>query len=497
MIPGLGDRIEAWGSRVAPGPGARRRRGLRLRPAARRQPGARLHALRRADPRRRDHGLGGAGLHRGQARGRARLRGRLGRRALPADARRAAARRPAAAYRAWVQAATGAAMVLVALAMTADLDLEFQNAIADDLPAVLVNPSGELEEQRSRRRRPGRGPRRRTGAAARAGSRRPPRGSSCPTYGAAPDFVGPGEWFNTGGEPLSIAELNAEGRVVLIDFWTYTCINCIRTLPYLTAWDSEYRDDGLVIVGVHAPEFAFERDAGNVADAIERHGIAYPVVQDNELRHLERVRQPVLARQVPDRRRRPGPLRRTSARARYEETEAAIRSLLAEAGDAAPRRRGERRRAERADPGLRTPGDLSRHRSRRTAGSSGPHAGHPRLRRRRRRDLRPERVRLRRPLGRRRASRRRRSTTRRSRSASRRGGCSSCSARRGGPRRARGRCSTARRSPRAAPARTSTGGAATDRRQRLYRLVDLPRAGRHELELRFEPGISGYAFTFG
>ncbi len=72
------------------------------------------------------------------------------------------------------------------------------------------------------------------------------------------------------------------GRVVLVDFWTYTCINCIRTQPYLTAWDSRYRDRGLTIVGVHAPEFPFEKDADNVETAIKRAGIRYPVVQDND-----------------------------------------------------------------------------------------------------------------------------------------------------------------------------------------------------------------------
>jgi thiol-disulfide isomerase/thioredoxin len=70
---------------------------------------------------------------------------------------------------------------------------------------------------------------------------------------------------------------------VLVDFWTYTCINCLRTLPYLTAWDSAYRKDGLTIVGVHSPEFPFEKDAGNVEAAIERNGIRYPVAQDNDL----------------------------------------------------------------------------------------------------------------------------------------------------------------------------------------------------------------------
>ena len=72
------------------------------------------------------------------------------------------------------------------------------------------------------------------------------------------------------------------GRVVLVDFWTYTCVNCLRTLPYLEAWDARYRRAGLTIVGVHTPEFPFEKDAGNVAAAIARKGIRYPVVQDND-----------------------------------------------------------------------------------------------------------------------------------------------------------------------------------------------------------------------
>jgi thiol-disulfide isomerase/thioredoxin len=70
---------------------------------------------------------------------------------------------------------------------------------------------------------------------------------------------------------------------VLVDFWTYSCVNCLRTLPYLEAWDRRYRADGLTIVGVHTPEFPFEKDAGNVAAAIAREGIRYPVAQDNEM----------------------------------------------------------------------------------------------------------------------------------------------------------------------------------------------------------------------
>ena len=99
----------------------------------------------------------------------------------------------------------------------------------------------------------------------------------------APEFTNTERWFNTpGGRPQTLASLRRRG-VVLVDFWTYTCINCLRTLPYLEAWDRRYRAEGLTIVGVHTPEFAFEHDAGNVANAIKRLGIRYPVVQDNEM----------------------------------------------------------------------------------------------------------------------------------------------------------------------------------------------------------------------
>lgn len=85
------------------------------------------------------------------------------------------------------------------------------------------------------------------------------------------------QWFNS--EPLTTDAL--KGKVVLIDFWTYSCINCIRTLPYITSWDQKYRDRGLVIIGVHAPEFEFEKDPKNVQDAINARNIQYPVALDN------------------------------------------------------------------------------------------------------------------------------------------------------------------------------------------------------------------------
>jgi cytochrome c biogenesis protein CcdA/thiol-disulfide isomerase/thioredoxin len=99
-------------------------------------------------------------------------------------------------------------------------------------------------------------------------------------YGPAPDFTDITRWINTpGSRPLSLASLH--GKVVLVDFWTYSCVNCIRTLPYLKQWYARYARDGLVIVGVHTPEFAFEHVIGNVEQAVSEHGIRYPVAVDD------------------------------------------------------------------------------------------------------------------------------------------------------------------------------------------------------------------------
>jgi len=97
----------------------------------------------------------------------------------------------------------------------------------------------------------------------------------------APELAGIEHWFNTDKSlPLTIAELR--GKVVLIDFWTYSCVNCRRSIPHLVEWDKKYRDLGLVIIGVHTPEFRFERDLNNVAAEIASFGIHYPVAIDNE-----------------------------------------------------------------------------------------------------------------------------------------------------------------------------------------------------------------------
>ena len=93
----------------------------------------------------------------------------------------------------------------------------------------------------------------------------------------APEFTGIDKWLNS--EPLTLQQLR--GKVVLVDFWTYSCINCVNTLPYVKTWNQKYKDQGLVVIGVHTPEYPFERDTGNVKTALKRFGITYPVAQDN------------------------------------------------------------------------------------------------------------------------------------------------------------------------------------------------------------------------
>jgi cytochrome c biogenesis protein CcdA/thiol-disulfide isomerase/thioredoxin len=99
-----------------------------------------------------------------------------------------------------------------------------------------------------------------------------------PDYGAAPGLTAGGAWINS--KPLTLAQLR--GKVVLVDFWTYSCINCIRALPYVRGWADKYKDHGLVVIGVHAPEFAFEKDPANVAKAVKDLGVDYPVALDND-----------------------------------------------------------------------------------------------------------------------------------------------------------------------------------------------------------------------
>jgi cytochrome c biogenesis protein CcdA/thiol-disulfide isomerase/thioredoxin len=209
------------------------------------------------------------------------------------------------------QMAMGLIMVVVAFSMWQGYDTKFQSHVVADLPSWLVNPAegiekshtaqvaleeiredgdhgglgiaaaeaeGEREIDRARTQR-GEKPLGEVGEARLTSKQE----ATVPLndIGPAPEFTDTEDWFNTPGDrPLTMKGLR--GKVVLIDFWTYSCINCIRTLPYLNAWNQRYAKDGLVIVGVHTPEFPFEREAANVEEAIKAEGIEYPVVQDNE-----------------------------------------------------------------------------------------------------------------------------------------------------------------------------------------------------------------------
>ena len=395
-------------------------------------------------------------------------------------------------YRARVQAAMGAAMIAVAVAISADLDLKFQNAIADDLPAVLVNPSGGIEDSAAvagelDSLRGGHG-------APEGGQAEAEAGIDLPDYGPAPDFVDAGEWFNTDGEELSIPELTGEGRVVLIDFWTYTCINCIRTFPYLRAWDRAYRGDGLTIVGVHAPEFAFEREASNVGEAIDEFQITYPVVQDNEFGTWTAYANRYWpAKYLID---ADGRVRYAHfGEGEYETTERAIRSLLAEAGEDSLGREAREPDAEVADRGLGTPETyLGAARARGfVSGTIVPGAQRfdpiPAA------ELPPNGFAY---GGRWRID---------EESATAVAGATlnlRFHARRAflvlAPARGSGRVRVeldGRPIPRRLAGEDVSRGAVRVTEQRLHRLVDLPEAGDHTLTLRFDAGVSGYAFTFG
>jgi cytochrome c biogenesis protein CcdA/thiol-disulfide isomerase/thioredoxin len=180
-----------------------------------------------------------------------------------------------------VQRGLGVVLVVTAIALATMLDVKLDEWIAQHIPNVNITAFVDNSGAVSKRLSDVRTHKQKFVPVAQSslpGVTTP----KLPDYGAAPNFVGTERWFNTpGGRSLTLHGLR--GRVVLIDFWTYTCINCIRTLPYLEAWDAKYRSKGLTIVGIEAPEFPFERDAGNVLDAIHQFGIKYPVVQDNNL----------------------------------------------------------------------------------------------------------------------------------------------------------------------------------------------------------------------
>jgi thiol-disulfide isomerase/thioredoxin len=376
-------------------------------------------------------------------------------------------------------------MVVTALAMATDLDVRFQTALANDFPAFLSNPtrslerSGAVEDRLADLR----------GKPKFDSSRKPQSDAEQLTaaagryrdLGAAPDFVGNQRWFNTAGDrPLDLAGLR--GRVVLIDFWTYTCINCIRTLPYVKAWDARYRKDGLTIVGVHTPEFGFEHDAGNVSRAVAQNAIRYPVAQDNDFATWNAWgNQYWPAKYLIDAR---GRVRYSHfGEGDYRKTEQAIRALLAER-DRGRLGRFARAKVDRPSARLATPETYLG--SQKAQGWAEPPADGLRSYRRVAPSALPQSAFA---LG---------GKWRVTPEAATAVANATLSAKVVASKvflvlRSRGerprRVGVTLDGKRLAPVTVTA--------DKLYTLVSLPRAGEHGLELDVPPGVSGYAFTFG
>lgn len=171
--------------------------------------------------------------------------------------------RSIAQYANTIQKLFGAIILLLAIAMYFQYDLKLQAKLLDyysfpTLEEKLIKPRLNVTPENNKKSSQ--------------------TATNFPNYGQAPNFKNIAAWINA-ESGLSIEDL--KGKVVLIDFWTYSCINCIRTLPYVTSWYEKYKDQGFVVIGVHTPEFEFEKVLDNVQTAVDRHGIKYPVALDN------------------------------------------------------------------------------------------------------------------------------------------------------------------------------------------------------------------------
>ncbi len=278
-----------------------------------------------------------------------------------------------------LQVAMGAIMVSVGFAMLGDLDTRFETAIANDLPSFLVNPTGDLEDNGSVQSQIA-SVRGRIGdsdvTAHEAGAQQADRGETLPVLGRAPELVGTQHWFNTPDDrPLSLRGLR--GKVVLIDFWTYSCINCIRTLPYLNSLVSPLpiegvRDRRRPYAGVPIRAQRLERRGG---DQPGRHPL--PGGPGQRLCDLERLRQPVLAGRISDRRPGPRPSRRVR-RGQLRGQGEGDPHPAGRAGGRAPRRRVKGQGAGSL-AGDRHPGDISRFGARGAVHERADHARQARL----------------------------------------------------------------------------------------------------------------------
>ncbi len=245
-----------------------------------------------------------------------------------------------------VRRVSGALVLAAALAIALGIDRELQTRVPGYVEAVQERFEASAAAQRQLQLLTGaRPPLALTPSQSRSGD-----GVDAvvlPDYGPAPEFASVERWLNSGA--LTMAGLR--GRVVLIDFWTYSCINCLRTLPFIRAWDERYRASGLTIVGVHTPEFAFERDEGNVRENTRRLSLEYPVALDNEFGTWTAWRNQYWpAKYLVDTR---GRVRYYHfGEGEYGETEQAIRQLLAERAERLPPRS---RVADHSSSGARTP----------------------------------------------------------------------------------------------------------------------------------------------
>ncbi len=217
-----------------------------------------------------------------------------------------------------IRQAFGGIMILTAIALLFHGDVIFQQKVLEYLPSLQVENSPFVQEQLQQLRS---NPKSTGNPFVQPAESRNTEG--LPRLAPAPNFAGIDAWINS--KPLSINEL--KGKVVLVDFWTYSCINCIRTFPYLRKWAERYGDKGLVIVGVHTPEFEFEKDLKNVEDAVKRFDIPYPVALDNHYATWQAYNNSYWpAHYLID---REGIVRQVHfGEGKYLETENAIRSLL-------------------------------------------------------------------------------------------------------------------------------------------------------------------------
>jgi cytochrome c biogenesis protein CcdA/thiol-disulfide isomerase/thioredoxin len=169
----------------------------------------------------------------------------------------------------WIRRGLGVAVLAAIVAITFGLDTGI-------LTNLSVAGTSSLEQGLLDKLHPRAGAVAMTGGPAKSGAG--PDANDLVSEGPAPALDGAAQWLNS--PPLTTESL--KGKVVVVDFWTYSCINCLRSIPYVRAWAQKYRDHGLVVIGVHAPEFAFERDVGNVRKAISALKIDYPVAVDND-----------------------------------------------------------------------------------------------------------------------------------------------------------------------------------------------------------------------